>query len=297
MGLFDAAKAGAAAGMDFALSLLQGGASSDWQGLSPHLVAKFYPVISKVNGDGSRIYTQDFTQGVVMAPILDGAEMEYSLDWQSPFEQMGTEAKAPALTAMLQSGVLSQAYSGFMGKFDGEQAQEPKDGASVAQALETMVGRTGITKLNSTQTFSGMQPVKCTMKLLFRAYSNAQAEVNAPIQKLLEWAVPKELSQDSSLVIIAKNAAAGSTNAADYVSALLPSFSPTMIAMEYKGRKYCPMVIESIADPITSPTTSSGHYATAEVSMTIASLTAWDRNDIQNIYGGGLLGGILGGIL
>lgn len=285
-------------GFDSALSLLTGASTSDWQGLNSNLLATFYPVTS-VAGAEKRTYVRDYTGGSVVAPILDGAEMEYTFNWQSPFEQMGTEAKAPALTAMLQSGVLSQAYAGFMSKTIGDQASETAKSTNqtVGQALESMVGRTGITKLNSTQVFSGMSPVKCSMKLLFRAYSDPKSEVMNPIQKLLSWAVPQKLSEDSSLVIMAKEAASGNRNVADYISALLPSYSPTMIGMEYKGRTYMPMVIETISDPITSPTTSSGEYASAEVSLTIASLTAWDKGDINQIYGSGSVMGLVSGLM
>lgn len=274
-------------GFDTALSLLSGAKSSDWQGLSPHLIAEFYPVMLTISDDGSRNYVLDVTAGrSVFAPLLDGAEIEYSFNWQSPFEQMGTESKAPALTAMLQSGVMASAYEGFMASTYGEKAAEAMGGTSdsIGEAIKSMEGRTGITKLNSTQTFSGMAPVKCTMKLLFRAYSDPKKEVMQPIQQLLEWAVPKKLSPDSSLVLMAKLAGNTSTNVGDYISALLPSEAPQMIAMRYKGRLYSPMVIESITDPITSPTTSGGDYASAEVSLSLASLFAWDKADIKSIY-------------
>lgn len=271
---------------------LTGAKTSSWDGLSPHLLAEFYPVKAQQEGE-KRIFVRDEAAGKsVIAPLLDGAEMEYTLDWQSPFEQMGTEAKAPALTAMLQSGVISQAYAGFMSSSLGEQAAEQVNTEGVGDKLKELEGRTGITKLNSTQTFSGMSPIKCTMKLLFRAYHNAKTEVNDPIQQLIEWAVPKKLSEDSTLVIMAKLAGNGSTNANQYLDALLPSFAPQMIAMRYKGRLYSPMVIESISDPITSPTTSSGHYASAEVSMTLSSVQAWDKADIAKIYGGSSLLGL-----
>lgn len=273
-------------GFDDALNILLGNKSSKWQGLNPYLLAKFYPVKVNINEDGSKSYLQDFTAGSpVIAPLLDGAEMEYAFNWQSPFEQMGAEAKAPALTAMLQSGILAQAYSGFMHSTMGDQAVEgAEDKSVITQALKDVAGRTGITKLNSTQTFSGMPPIKCSMKLLFRAYSNARAEVNTPITQLLEWAVPQELSPDSTLILLAKEAGAGSSDYGKYANALLPSKAPTMIAMEYKGRVYSPMVIEAISDPITSPITSDGYYARAEVSLTISSLTAWDKADIKTIY-------------
>ncbi|MGX2973725.1 hypothetical protein ACWIUH_01390 [Ursidibacter arcticus] len=262
---------------------------SEWQGLNPHLIAKFY-ALQSVKEDGKRRWIQSKTDlGIVKAPILEGAEMEYNFNWQSPFEQMGTEAKAPALTAMIQSGAMADFYSGFQSSLLGQKAQEAAPQVGDLQgALDSMEGRTGITKLNSTQTFSGMPPVKCTLKLMFRAFQNAEKEVMKPIFQLLQWAVPQELSPNGTLSQILQVADQDMRNdtlsVGKYIDALMPSKSPTVIAMEYKGRIYQPMVIEAISDPITSPTTSGGKYARAEVSLTLASLTAWDKKDIATIF-------------
>ena len=294
MGLFDniintaKSSAGKANGFlqgsfDKALTSLIPGQGSNWQGLSNHLIARFYPVVSVGNGKDRR-YVQDMSELPVFAPIRDGAEMEYQLNWQSPFEQMGTEAKAPALTAMLQSGMLSDFTAQFTRSVGNPQGGESsaQDKGKLQSALKNLEGRTGITKLNSTQTFSGMPPIKCTMKILFRAYSDPQSEVMQPLQSLIQWAMPQELSPDGTLVNILQ----ASSGEGKWLDVLMPSKAPRLIAMEYKGRIYKPLVIEMISDPITSPTTSDGKYAKAEVSLTISSLTAWDKNDIQRIYGG-----------
>jgi hypothetical protein len=57
--------------------------SSDWGGLSPHLLAAFYPVAMERQGD-----TRSFRRVgdiVVAAPISD-ASMEQTANWTSPFE-------------------------------------------------------------------------------------------------------------------------------------------------------------------------------------------------------------------
>lgn len=255
---------------------------SEWGGLNPHLVALFYPVSPQGAGE-SRIWVKS---GAVQvhAPILEGAEFEYQLNWQSPFENTGTESKAPALTAMLQSGILSQAYTHFTGASDGQTAEG--DVSAISENLQYLEGRTGITKLNSTQTFAGMPPIKCTMKLLFRAWQNPEKEVMQPIRTLLRWAMPQELSPDGALINLFE-AAKTATDKKKWLDVLMPSKAPQIIAMQYKGRIYSPMVIESISDPITSPTTIDGKYARAEVNLTLSSLTAWDKGDISRIYGGG----------
>lgn len=269
---------------DKALTSLNPGLGSDWQGLNNHLIARFYPVNSVGEGKDRR-YVKDPDELAVYAPILDGAEMEYQLNWQSPFEQMGTEAKAPAISAMLQSGLLSDFFGQFTRSVGvgGANSENPTQNQGAIQGtLKSLEGRTGITKLNSTQTFAGMPPVKCTMKLLFRAYSDPKSEVMEPIKTLIKWAMPQELSPDGALV----NVMQAISGEGKWLDVLMPSKAPRLIAMEYKGRIYKPLVIEMISDPITSPTTSDGSYAKAEVSLTISSLTAWDKADIQRIYGG-----------
>lgn len=284
MGMFDTViekgKALANSAFDNALSAIMPTQGSDWQGLSNQLIARFYAVKAVGNGENRR-YLQDLSQGLpVHAPILEGAEIEYQFNWQSPFEQMGTEAKAPALSAMLQSGAISDVYSAFMARFSGDNAAASGgDKSAVGSTLKELEGRTGITKLNSTQTFAGMPPVKCSLKLLFRAYQNPQLEVMNPITQLIKWAMPIELSQNGAIVNLLDP-----NNEKNFIDALMPSKAPTLIAMEYKGRIYKPMVIEAISDPITSPTTRDGSYAKAEVSLTLASLSAWDRADIAQIY-------------
>jgi len=156
-----------------------------------------------------------------------------------------------------------------------------KEGStSLNDSLSKAKGRTGITKLNSTQVFSSMPPVKISMKLLFRARGNAHKEVSQPLKKLIQWAVPQALSSDGMLV----NAISDSDGGGSFLDVLLPSTTPLLIAMEYKGRTYKPMVIESITDPITSPTTQSGDYARAEIDMVISTLSALDRKDIGSLY-------------
>lgn len=129
---------------DKALTSLIPGQGSNWQGLSNHLIARFYPVVSVGNGKDRR-YVQDMSELPVFAPILDGAEMEYQLNWQSPFEQMGTEAKAPALTAMLQSGMLSDFTAQFTRSVGNPQGGESsaQDKGKLQSALKILRGARG----------------------------------------------------------------------------------------------------------------------------------------------------------
>lgn len=242
--------------------------SSLWDGLSPYLIASFFEV--KNTGGDAWERTSDSDQVTVMAPLTE-ANMEIALNWQSPFEQSGPESKAPALMAMLQSGALQPIVDSVMGK--------AKDGAAQKKSnefLSQFEGRTGITKLNSTQVFNGMPPVKIQVTALFRAWRNSASEVEAPFNKLMEWALPIELSKDGSVLARAAETVKGEMG---YVEALMPSKSPTRIAMKYKGRIYSPLVIEAIGMPLSSPIDASGRYVELSVPMTLCTLTALDRKD------------------
>jgi hypothetical protein len=196
-----------------------------------------------------------------------------ALNWQSPFEAAGPETKAPALMAMLSSGALQpvvEAAAGGSNNAANASAAQKKS----ADFLGQFEGRTGITRLNSTQVFAGMPPVKIQVNALFRAWDDPAREVETPVEKLIQWALPLELSKDGSLLARAAKTARGEMS---FVEALFPSAAPVRIAMTYKGRTYSPMVIESIGKPLDAPVDRNGRHVELVIPMTLCSLTALDR--------------------
>jgi hypothetical protein len=259
--------------------------SSNWDGLNPALLAKFYPLKRDDSGGGwsqaggSRQLAPNYTVDdgyEVHCPITDG-QMEMSLNWISPFEGAGAESKAPTLSSMLQSDALTPALQAFLDKSGG------KDKSGVAdKALSTLAqaaGRTGITKLNSTQVFQGMPPIKFNVTAHFRALSDPIAEVREPISQLEEWAVPQLLATDSVLTNAVKNGADQSA-----VETIYPSIAPQIIGMRYGDGTYLPLVIESVSKPITNPRNQAGVMISCSVQLSLATLSAWDRRDIQRLY-------------
>lgn len=237
--------------------------ASQWQGLSDHLIASFY----EVKRDGTRA-DPDVT---VKAPLTE-ASLDATLNWQSPFEQAGAESKAPTLFAMLQSGALQPII-------DAVSTGKPSTGNPQQQAsdfIKQFEGRTGITKLNSVQVFAGMPPVKIQVTAVFRAWIDPVKEVENPFDQLMAWALPVELAKDSTLTANVLLALQGKMAPMD---ALLPSTAPTLIAMQYKGRTYSPLVIEAIGQPLGSPIDTNGKFVELSVPMTLATLTALDRSD------------------
>lgn len=256
--------------------------SGAWGLLSEFLIANLYVLTPA--GDGSGTYTRDFAEGDVSSPITD-ANFDATLNWQSPFENAGAESKAPNLMAMIQTGQIGTALSALgatgladafgMGNQVDSLQKQAQDGA------KSIEGRTGITKINSRQAFSGMPPVKLTMTMHFRALSDAKSEVVEPFQRLLRWAFPQELAADGYLTGIVKGA---STSKADALKALFPSKAPRIIGMRYGNMRYEPMVIEGISHPFDGSLTSEGHPAYRAVQLALSTLTALDQNDVRKLF-------------
>lgn len=248
--------------------------SLSWVGLNPHLVAKVYPV--KKNGDN---WERDEKEGLVVAPITDGS-MNFAPGWQSPFEGAGLDNAVPTISAMLQSGAIQAGFS--------------KD-SDVGQFIGKFEGRTGMTKLNSTQIFHGMPPIKITMTFLFRALVNAKKEVEDQINKLVRWALPIELAKDGAILSaikgfdeLVKDKQAGQEREDAVQKIFYPSLAPRKVALKYKGKIFSPLLIESIDIPLTSPITMMGNFCEASIPVSFGSLTAWDSNDWENINGSDL---------
>ena len=248
--------------------------SSDWTGLSPHLLATLYPV--------------DFTGTAlpyavsVQAPASDG-NVELSGNWQSPFEHSGVESKAPAITAMLQSGTLQSYAEALLGKASsndqgvlGKLKRELS--GSVTDLSQKAQGRTGMTKMNSTQIFTGSAPLKMPMTLHFRAVQHPTTEVQDPRDQLARWVLPISLAADGSIVAALKNYRSGQ----GLLASLLPSQAPQMVALRYGGYTFSPMVIESISHPITGPRSVKGEMLSVSVNIVLATLTSLDGGDWLN---------------
>ncbi|WP_321821479.1 MULTISPECIES: hypothetical protein [unclassified Burkholderia] len=255
---------------------------SDWTGLNPNLLAKFYPLKRTSDGwaqsnDVRQISAADkFTVDdgyEVWCPVTDG-QSEMTLNWHSPFEGAGAESKAQTLSAMLQSGELSPFVQAV-----GERVGVTSTADAASAALASAEGRAGITKLNSTQVFQGMPPVKLSMTLHFRALIDPVSEVKAPISMLKQWAVPQYLAADGVVTNAVKNGAQDGI-----VQTIFPSMTPQIIGMRYGDMTWEPLVIESVSDPFTGPRDVDGVMISCSVNVTLATLTALDRRDIQRIY-------------
>lgn len=258
---------------------------SEFGRLNEHLIASIYEVDRKGNAKDSE----------AVRALITEASLEVSLGWQSPFEGMGPEAKFPTLLAMVQSGSAEDLISALGGSSWGSWMTKGlnlitdwlTDGGSFDELLSSSVGRTGLTKMNSTQVFTGMPPVKINATVLFRAWKNPKAEVEEPFDRLIGWALPQCLQRDSILTGWL-NGESGSCSSegggsASGLDALLPSLTPKMVGLTYKGRTYKPLVIESVGFPMDSPITAEGRYTELLVPLTFATWQAFDAKDWSNI--------------
>lgn len=254
----------------------------EWGQLNPHLIASFYEVDREGNAKGD----------AVRAPLTE-ASLEVSLGWQSPFEAMGPEATSPTLLAMVQSGAASDLMSAIgnsrFGSALGDALNSINNAISggsfdLGGVLQSGIGRTGLTKMNSTQVFTGMPPIKITATALFRAWKNPRAEVEAPFDQLMRWALPQCLQKDGMLTALAKGTSgtcveAGGGAAGTLLDTMLPSLAPKMIGLTYKGRTYKPLVIESIGFPLDSPITKDGRYTELLIPLSMATWQTYDAQD------------------
>lgn len=257
---------------------------SQWGRLNPKLFAEFR-MINPESGKTEYDY-------VIRAPITDST-FDMTLNWQSPFENTGPESKAPALMALIQSGQIGIMMNALQAAVAGgnkegnlleqghafiteETAILAKKATDFAASLQ---GKTGITKVNSRQVFTGMPPVKITMTIHFRAFKDPIKEVLEPYRRLLSWAVPEKLAEQGALV----NTLKSEGGIGGIIRALFPSTAPPTIELKYANERYSPLVIEAVSRPFDGPLDSKGNPTYRAVQLTLATLTAIDRDDVKNI--------------
>lgn len=242
--------------------------SSDWTGLSPHLIAKFFPVRRALSGD-SFYYEREPNSVEVQAPITDGA-VEQSATWTSPFENQTADAKLSSFSALAQIGGFQPALNALQ-QLLGNNAAGNAVGAGNA-SLASLEGRTAITKLNSTQIFTGAPPTKITVTAHFRALRDSLTEVSQPMDQLMKWELPKHLAAQGLVGNVVTGQASGWRTV--YASEI-----PTLVGMNYADRTFLPLVIETATYPLTGPRDARGRMISAQMTLTLGSLTALDAAD------------------
>ncbi len=242
--------------------------SSKWTGLNPSLVASIYAVTPQGEPD-----PKDAVE--VRGPITDGA-VELTANWQSPFEQSGLEPRLPFVTGLIQSGALESYVLAIYGK---PNKDDNRIGSRIARETidfsRNAQGSSGMTKLNSTQVFTGAAPVKLPLTMHFRAFDDPDAEVQAPLNKLAQWTLARELAPNGGLAQAVISAREGGS----FLKVLLPSKAPQMVGLRFGGYTFAPLVLESVAHPLTVPRSSAGTALHVAVTLNLSSLSALDAAD------------------
>jgi hypothetical protein len=248
--------------------------SSDWTGLSPRLIASFFPVRRVVEGTATR-WEREPRSVEVQAPLTDGM-IEQTANWTSPFENQTPDAKLSSLSAMFQTGGFEAILNALQQAIGKDTFVGGKIGDATAQ-LQPLEGRTSVTKLNSTQVFTGMPPMRINVTAHFRANFNAVDEVEKPMQQLMAWAQPKKLAPQGVVSSLLDGKAKD-------LRSVYVSDAPQIIGMSYANMLIRPVVIESIPYPLTGPRDSNGHLLAGSMTLALATLTALDKDDWAGIF-------------
>lgn len=237
--------------------------------------------------------------------LLEDAEFALENQYSSPFESANPEGRLPSLMGMIQSGMVTPTISTLVGAVDGIMpAIVQKTGETIQDNAPQMVqekindikrvatdqlnewgnridglqGRTSFTKINSQQIYTSSSAVRITGTLVLVAWADAKSEVEHKLQFLQTLATPAHLHNQSILQSFATQQ--------DKLHALFPSFVPPAVFLQYGGKLYAPLFIESLSAPITAPMNADGSRIAVKAQITLVSKQAWDKKDIVNLYAG-----------
>lgn len=272
---------------------------SSYGSLDPKLLAK----ITLVDKKGNRV--NDAPE--VFAIMTDG-EFELGSQYNSPFENQNPDQRFSTLAGMLQSGDLVPSlgtigggvaslfkpvagavesaakailpeYVFSIGSVAADAFMEQASGVAGAatKRLNSLEGRTTLSKVNSTQIFVSTTPVKISCTLFFRAWANAYSEVEQQIQRLQEWALPQKLSETGVITSLAKDFS---------LESLFPSIIPPFVSLTYGGLTYTPLFLESVSTPLVVERDGNGNRLAASVTCSFVSRQAWDKNNVSKLYEG-----------
>ena len=241
-------------------------ATSNWGSIHPDLIAQFMQIDAK--GEPT---------GVAFAALVKDGNVEQSLEWRSPFEDMTLEHKSPNIgmfTKFMQTGLLGELTQAL----GGEQDENKGVWQKLSDFSDSHAGRSGITKLNSRQVYAGHAPLKLEMTLIFRAWQDPQSEVIAPFTALQQMAYPAKIADNAPDEAATGMREDGLKAAANTL--VFPSEAPKFVRLTYKGETYPPLVIESIGKPLDAPYSPMGDIF-LEVPVSLQSYQSLDFADIQ----------------
>ena len=214
------------------------------------------------------------TDQVVCVPMSGDKAIEGQ--YSTPFENSNPEHRLPTLMGQIQSGewlnTLDTVMSAipFIGKLSDEQRKQ----------LSTLTGRSNLTKVNSVQVFTSTSSINMPLTLLFETWQDAKTEVEDQVKLLEQWALPVSLSDKSIVANLSQSFS---------LESIFPSIVPPYVALYYGGKRYAPLLIQSVAAPLVAPMDSDANRLVLQVQATFISRAALDKEDIAKQYAGGSL--------
>lgn len=247
-----------------------------WGRLSKGLLAEIYP-LKKINRDGG---TFDFERaGASVFALLTEGQIEFANNYTTPFESSNPETRLPNLMAMLQSGQLISAFGQIFGEQKPQGSLQITDPSGFLQQagdlVQSLEGRSNLTKVNSTEIYVSTSPLKMPLTFVLRAWQDAKTEVEDPIARLESWTLPEYLYDQGLLVSLAQSFKNGE-NREQNVQSLWPSKVPPFVAIQYAGRTYKPLLIETISSPLVVERDPDLNRLFAQVTLSVTSRTALD---------------------
>lgn len=212
--------------------------------------------------DGKLLETSDEQ---ITAVGIDG-ELTIDNQYSSPFENSNPEQKLPTLMGQLQTGQWVDTLNSVMSSLGVEISGSAQD------SLNALQGRSSFTKENSTQVYVSTAPVIIPMILYFEAWEDAKSEVEDQLDLLKQWSLAELLSDQSIIASVAENRS---------IESVFPSLIPPFVAMYYGGKRYAPMLIQNMSEPLVQPPKDrDGNRLHAQVQINLLSRNAWDKNNI-----------------
>lgn len=250
-----------------------------WGYVSKHKFAEFNLCKMERNEDTKEpFFSYDTSQPTIRAFLTDG-DISFESQWQTPFENSNPELKMPMMMAALQTGqalASGGAASTAIRNNLGDAAADliSKGFQPFADFAKSVEGKTNLNKVNTTQVFLSTASVHLNLSVFFIALKDARAEVENKLMYLQSWSLPTHLSQGTVLTDLISEGGEG----------LFSGLIPPYITVTTHGKTYMPFILQSVSAPIVAPIDKEGNRLSLTVNLSLISRTAWDAQDVRNLY-------------
>ena len=113
-------------------------------------------------------------------------------------------------------------------------------------------------------------------------YFKLRKEVEEKLMYLESWTLPQYLSDQTVLTDVSQAVKEGGWSNAP--QGLFSGRIPPFVCVSTHGKTYMPFILQSISAPIVAPIDEAGNRLSLAVTLSLMSETAWDAQDVQNLY-------------